>query len=153
MFIWTPCNRLSLNIFPDFEVLTPFFFFFFSLQPCQQTWVRIKILLCAVLHKHVARSSCCPKEFHNQHNEGRQHSGMEAGKWRQRNLSKVKVGMKSRFPVSLSRAWLMTGSGFPTLTPSSAFSSWVDFSSGLPSHFTPPFGEPPPSPSDLRGDG
>lgn len=46
----------------------------------------------------------------------------------------------------------MIGSGFPTLTPSSAFSSWVDFSSGFPSHFAPPFREAPPSRSHLRGD-
>lgn len=104
-----------------------------------------------MLHKCVARASCCPKQFYNQHNEGRRHLGVEAGKWRQRNLSKVKAKIAYRFPASLSVVWLRTGLGFPTLIPPSAFCSWVGFSCGLPSHFAPPFGEP--APSLLRGDG
>lgn len=144
MFIWTPCSRLPLNIFPDFEVLTPLFIYLFLFQQSQQTGARIRILLWAALHKCVARASRCLEGFYNQHSEERQLSRVETGIWRQRNLSKVK---------DLFGPWLLTGSAFPTLTPSPAFCNWVGFSSGLPSCFAPPFGEPSPLWSDLRGDG
>lgn len=105
-----------------------------------------------MLHKSVARSSCCPKEFYKQCDEGRWHLGVGAGKWRQRNLTKVKAGMKSRLPVSLSRSWVMSGSGFSTLTPSSVFCSWEHFSISLLFHLATSFGEPQPAWSDLRGE-